>query len=137
MRVPLSWLAELVTWDLPTPALVERMAMSGLTVDTVSEVGDLDARIRVARLEAVERPADADRLAVCRLDVGGDSRATVVSAAPGLAVGQPVVVALAGATLPGGRRVETVTRGGLVSEGVLCTEADVDLGEETGRVLEV
>src|SRR5262249_61412922 len=35
------------------------------------------------------------------------------------------------------RRVETAVLRGTTSEGVLCTEADLDLGEETGRVLEL
>ena len=62
---------------------------------------------------------------------------TVVSAAPDLRADRRVAVAQAGATLPDGRRVETVVLRGTTSEGVLCTEADLDLGEEAGRVLEL
>lgn len=135
MRVPLSWLAEFVTWEQSTRALVDRMTMAGLKVEAVDEVGDLDPRVRVARLARVEAHPETGRLTVCRIDLG-DARATVVSAAPGLASGQHVVVALAGARLPDGRRVEAVTLRGAASDGVFCTEADVDLGEETTRVLE-
>jgi phenylalanyl-tRNA synthetase beta chain len=136
VRIPLSWLAELVSWTDGTPALVERMTMTGLKVEAVEDVGDLDARIRVARLEVVGPHPEAEHLAVCRLDLGGE-RSTVVSAAPGLRAGRLVAVAQAGATLPDGRRVEAVVLRGVNSEGVLCTEADLDLGEETGRVLEL
>jgi phenylalanyl-tRNA synthetase beta chain len=136
VRVPLSWLAEFVTWEASTTALVERMNMTGLKVEAVDEVGDLDPQIRVARLDAVERPTDADRLAVCRLDLGGERR-TVVSTAPGLAAGQHVAVALAGALLPDGRPVEAATVRAIASDGVLCSEADLDLGDEATRVLEL
>jgi phenylalanyl-tRNA synthetase beta chain len=105
VHVPLSWLAEFVTWEVPIAVLVDRMTMSGLKVEATQEVGDLDARIRVARIEAFEPHPGADRLAVCRLDVGGERR-TVVSAAPGLTTGQRVAVALVGARLPSGRTVE-------------------------------
>jgi len=134
--VALSWLAEMVSWSDGTSALLERMTMAGLKVEGVREVGDLDPRIRVARLDAVERHPDAERLAICRLDLGGE-RMTVVSAAPDLRADRRVAVAQAGATLPDGRRVETTVLRGTTSEGVLCAEADLDLGEETGRVLEL
>ena len=136
MRIPLGWLAEVVSWNEGTSALVERMTTSGLTVDAVEEVGELDSRIRVARLAAVERHPEAERLAICRLDFGGE-RLTVVSAAPGLRADRRVAVAPAGGRLPGGREVEAVVLRGVTSEGVLCTEAELDLGEETGRVLEL
>jgi len=136
VRVPLSWLAEFLSWELSTPALVERMNMAGLKVEAVDEVGDLDAAIRVARLEAVERHPEADRLSVCRLDLGGERR-TVVSAAPGLAAGQLVAVALAGARLPDGRVVEAATVRGVASDGVLCSEHDLDLGDDATRALEL
>ncbi len=134
MRIPLSWLAEFVTWELSTPALVDRMTMAGLKVETVEEVGDLDARVRVARLAAVERHPAADTLAVCRLDLGGES-CSVVSAAAGLRAGRQVAVALAGARLPGGPTVAAVSVRGIASGGVLCTEADLGLGDDASGAL--
>jgi phenylalanyl-tRNA synthetase beta chain len=136
VRVPLSWLAEVVTWDDSTPALADRMSMAGLKVEALEEVGDLDSQIRAARLETVAPHPGTSRLSVCRLDLGSESR-TVVSAAPGLAAGRRVAVALAGATLPRDRYVGTAEFSGVRSDGVLCTEADLDLGDETTRALEL
>jgi phenylalanyl-tRNA synthetase beta chain len=136
VRVPLSWLAEFVTWDEPSTALADRMTMAGLKVEAVEEVGDLDARIRVARLESVVPHTEMPRLAICTLDLGGESR-TIVSAAPGLAAEQRLAVALAGAVLPDGRSVGSAELGGVRSDGVLCTEADLALGDETAHALEL
>jgi phenylalanyl-tRNA synthetase beta chain len=136
VRVPLSWLAEVVTWEESSAALADRMSMAGLKVEAVEEVGDLDPRIRAARLETVASHPETPQLAVCRLDLGGEAR-TLVSAAPGLVAGRRVAVALAGATLPDGRQVEPVEVRGVASEGVLCTEADLELGDEAARALEL
>jgi phenylalanyl-tRNA synthetase beta chain len=135
VHVPLSWLAEFVTWRGATAALVDRLTMAGLEVEGVEEVGRLDRRIRVGRLTAVEAHAGADRLQVCRVDVGERAPLAVVSAAPGLAAGQLVPVALAGARLPGGRTVETADFRGVASAGLLCSEAELDLGDDASRVL--
>jgi phenylalanyl-tRNA synthetase beta chain len=136
VRVSLTWLAEFVTWHDPTSVLADRMTMAGLKVESVEEVGDLDARIRVARLASVGPHPEASRLAICGLDLGGET-CTVVSGAPGLARGQRVAVALPGAALPDGRHVESIEVHGVGSAGMLVTEADLDLGDDAGRVLDI
>src|SRR2546429_441979 len=45
MRIPLSWLAEFVTWSGPAAALAERLTMAGLKIEAIEEVGQLDRRI--------------------------------------------------------------------------------------------
>src|SRR5205823_14435948 len=58
-----------------------------------------------------------------------------VSGAPGLAAGQLVPVALPGARLPDGREAQAVRIRGVESAGVLCSEAELALGEDASRVL--
>ena len=41
MRIPLSWLAEFVTWSGPAAALAERLTMAGLKIEAIEEVGQL------------------------------------------------------------------------------------------------
>src|SRR5207247_2587687 len=50
MRIPLSWLAEFVTWSGPAAALAERLTMAGLKIEAIEEVGQLDRRIVAGRL---------------------------------------------------------------------------------------
>src|SRR5438034_5885552 len=103
MRIPLSWLAEFVTWSRPAAALAERLTMAGVKIEAIEEVGRLDPRIVAGRLAAVEPHPHADRLRVCRGDVGGPAPLVAVSRAPGLAAGELVPVAAPGARLPQGR----------------------------------
>jgi phenylalanyl-tRNA synthetase beta chain len=135
VRVPLEWLGEFVTWTGSVDALADRLTMAGLEVAGVEEVGRLDGRIHAGRLAAVEPHPGAEHLRVCRLELGGDTSAVVVSGAPNLAPGDVVPVALAGATLPGGEQVTAAELRGVRSEGVLCSEAELALGEDAAGVL--
>ena len=137
MRIPLSWLADFVTWSGPASALAERLTMAGLSVEAIDEVGRVDARVRIGRLLDVEPHPDADRLRICRVDVAGPAPLTVVSGAPGLARGQLVAVALPGARLADGRETSATEVRGVASEAVLCSEAEVGLGDDTTAVLQL
>jgi len=134
MRVPLSWLTEFVSWSGSATDLAERLTMAGFPVEAISAVGELDPRIRVGRLLAVEPHPDADRLQVCRVDVASAEPASVVSGAPGLAAGQLVPIALPGARLPRGEEVQAVELRGVRSAGALCSEAELGLSDDASRV---
>jgi phenylalanyl-tRNA synthetase beta chain len=135
MRVPLSWLADFVTWTGTVPALADRLTMAGLEVAGVEAVGRVDARVRAARITGVEAHPDAERLQVVRLDAG--TPVTVVSAAPGLVAGRVVPLALPGAVLPSGTGVEATDLRGVRSEGMVCSEAELALGDDAGSVLDL
>ena len=134
MRVPLSWLGDFVSWSGTATQLADRLTMAGFPVEDIAEVGRLDPRIRVGRLLAVEPHAGADRLRVCRVDVATAEPAVVVSGAPGLAAGQLVPIALPGTRLPGGDEVQAVELRGIRSAGALCSEAELALSDDEGRV---
>src|SRR5436309_2769754 len=135
MRIPLSWLAEFVTWSGPAAALAERLTMAGLKIDAIEALGRLGRRVAPGRRAAVEPHPEADRVQVCRVEVGRPAPLVAVSGAPGLATGQLVPVALPGARLPDGREAQAVRIRGVESAGVLCSEAELALGEDASQVL--
>src|SRR5438094_6137962 len=90
MRIPLSWLAEFVTWSRPAAALAERLTMAGVKIEAIEEVGRLDPRIVAGRLAPVEPHPHADRPRGCRGGVGGPAPLVAVSRAPGPPAGAPV-----------------------------------------------
>src|SRR5947207_15578307 len=102
MRIPLSWLAEFVTWSGPAAALAERLTMAGLKIEAIEEVGQLDRRIVAGRLAAVEPHPEADRVPVWRGQGGRPAALGAVSGAPGLAARQVVPGAEPRAGLPQG-----------------------------------
>src|SRR5262245_22975766 len=135
MKFPLSWLTEFVPWPDSAPALADRFEMGGIGVEPTETAGRLDPAIRVGRIAAVEPHPQADRLTVCRVDVGNAEPVVIVSGAPGLRAGRLVPVALVGARLPGGTQVEATTLRGVLSAGMLCSEAELGLGDDASGVL--
>lgn len=135
MRFPLSWLREFVAIDIPIAALADRLVLAGFEIAGVETVGAVDPRVVVGALRAVGPHPSADRLQVCRVEVAGGEMIDLVSGAPGLAAGQHVAVALVGATVSGGRRIEVGTLRGVSSAGMLCSEAELELSDAADGVL--
>lgn len=135
MRVTLSWLREFVAIETPIAELADRLVMAGFEVASVETVGDVDARVVVGALRTLSPHPAADRLQCCEVEVAGGERVALVSGAPGLAVGQRVAVALPGATVAGGKRIEVGTLRGVSSAGMLCSEVELGLSDAADGVL--
>jgi phenylalanyl-tRNA synthetase beta chain len=134
MRVPLRWLTEWI--DLPPEAeLVARLTAGGLEVEGVETVGPELAGVRVGHVVARERHPDADRLSVCRVDVGEGEPAVVVCGAPNVAAGQRVAFAAPGTVLPDGRRLARAKIRGVVSHGMICSGRELGISDEGEGIL--
>jgi phenylalanyl-tRNA synthetase beta chain len=130
MRVPLSWLRELVDITLPLDELVHRLNMSGTEVEEVVEVGKEWEEIVVATVVALDPHPNADSLYVAKLDVGSRGVATVVTGATNLFVGAQVPYIRPGGRLGSGRTVEAVTLRGLTSAGMVCSADELGLSPD-------
>ncbi len=129
MRLPLSWLAEFI--DLPSDrALADRLAMAGFEDVVVEATGPDLSAIAVGLVVSCDRHPNADRLSVCRVDVGDGAPRTIVCGAPNVAAGQKVAVALPGTELPGGLKIKKSKLRGVESEGMICSRRELALGEE-------
>ncbi|MGH2918914.1 MAG: phenylalanine--tRNA ligase subunit beta [Solirubrobacteraceae bacterium] len=136
MRVPVEWLNEYVDPELPVDELATRLAMTGTEVDRVIHhgVGELDAFV-VGRVLDVEPHPDADRLSVCRVDVGGGVESQIVCGAPNVAAGQTVAVGRPGAVMPDGTRLEKATLRGVASEGMILAEDELAIGPDHAETI--
>ncbi|MBA3717534.1 MAG: phenylalanine--tRNA ligase subunit beta [Actinobacteria bacterium] len=140
MRVPLSWLREYVSVDLPVRELAHRMDVSIAVVAGIEQTGvpDVDGNLglyRVGRvLEAGKHP-NADRLQLCRVDVGENEPRQIVCGAWNFGAGATVAVALPGAVLPGGTKLERAKLRGEVSDGMILSERELELGHDHSGIL--
>jgi phenylalanyl-tRNA synthetase beta chain len=135
MLVPLNWLRDYVAVDMPLEDLVERLTVSVAGVEQVIRRGvpDLDGNLglyRVGRvLEAGKHP-NADRLQLCRVDVGEGEPRQIVCGAWNFGEGATVAVALPGAVLPDGTKLERAKLRGTVSDGMILSERELELGTD-------
>src|SRR5216684_3619973 len=117
MKVPLSWLRELVEIDVPLAELRQRLTMAGLEVEDVFEVGADWSNVTVARVVDLESHPRRESLNVAHLDLGERST-TVVTGASNLKVGDIVPYVAPGGKLPSGD-VGRREFAGITSEGMV------------------
>ena len=104
MRVPLSWLRELVDVELSPDALAERLTLLGMEVSAIEHIGADWRRVVVGELLEVAPHPGSERLSLTRVRVGdGEPELSIVCGATNIAAGQRIPVALPGAVLPGDR----------------------------------
>jgi phenylalanyl-tRNA synthetase beta chain len=140
MRVPMSWLREYVDVNASTEEIAARLAISTCEVERiiVQGIADEDGNLglfRVGRvLEAGKHP-NADRLQLCRVDVGEGDPRQIVCGAWNFGEGATVAVALPGAVLPDGTELAEVKLRGETSSGMILSERELDLGADHSGIL--
>jgi phenylalanyl-tRNA synthetase beta chain len=134
MKVPSSWLRSYCDPGHSTEEIADELAMHSIEVERISHVGtpSPDSFV-VGRVLSVEEHPDADKLRVCRVDAGEGGR-TIVCGAPNVAAGQTVPVALPGAVMPDGTKLGKAKLRGVESDGMILSEAELEIGEEAGGI---
>jgi len=137
MKFTLSWLKEHLDTTASAAEVVEAMTMAGLEVEHVEDPAAKLAAFSVARIvEAVQHP-NADRLRVCQVDTA-QGRLEIVCGAPNARAGLTTVFAPIGTYIPGsGITLEPRPVRGVVSNGMLCSAAELELSEESDGILEL
>ncbi len=129
MLVPLKWLNEYVKIDDIDPQeFADRMTMSGSKVEEVIETGKEIENVVTGRIVKIEKHPNAEKLVVCQMDVGSET-IQIITGADNVREGQIVPVALHGSKLPGGVKIKRGKLRGLESNGMLCSAAELGLGE--------
>ncbi len=142
MQFPESWLREFCNPALNTEQLAETLTMAGLEVEELKSVAPPFSHVVVGEIrEAVPHP-NADRLRVCRVDVGQPQLLDIVCGAPNARVGLRVPVALVGAELPPGDDgkpflIKVGKLRGIESQGMLCSARELKLSTDHAGLLEL
>lgn len=136
MNVSLRWLQSLAPdlQDADPQFLAERLASLGFPVESMQRLADGVQDIVVAQVLDVRPHPNADRLRVCRVD-GGQGGVQVVCGAPNVVAGGWYPLAPVGAVLPGGLKIKKAKLRGEVSEGMLCSERELELGRDQGGLM--
>jgi phenylalanyl-tRNA synthetase beta chain len=129
MKFSERWLREWVNPPVDTETLVHQLTMAGLEVDGTLPAAPVFCSVVVGQVESVEPHPDADKLSVCRVDVGAPEKLGIVCGAPNVRAGMKAPVALVGGELPGGMKIKRAKLRGVESHGMLCSERELGLGE--------
>jgi phenylalanyl-tRNA synthetase beta chain len=140
VKVPVSWLAELV--DLPAGISVEQLDAAfvrlGFEVEGVHRPERVTGPLVTGRvLEIEELTGFKKPIRYCQVDVGEDAPRGIVCGARNFAVDDAVVVALPGAVLPGGFEITARTTYDHVSDGMICSARELGIGEDHSGILVV
>ena len=133
MRVPVSWLREFaaVPQDLSTVELAARLTAFDLKLEEIISSG-ISGPLTVGRVLTVEPEEQKNGKTInwCTVDLGEDEPRGIVCGAHNFAAGDLVVAALPGATLPGGFEIAARKTYGHISDGMICSTAELGLGSD-------
>lgn len=136
MKINEEWLREWVDPAIDHAQIADALTLAGLEVDGTEAAGPSLDGVRVVEVRRVERHADAERLAVCTVFDATDEH-VVVCGAPNVRAGMRAAWAPPGTTLPGGKRIAQAEIRGVSSAGMLCSAAELGLGDDAGGLLEL
>jgi phenylalanyl-tRNA synthetase beta chain len=134
MRVPLSWLTDYVDPGLSVDELADVMTGGGLVVEAIERPTGGVRGVRIAEVRDVAPISGSDKLSL--VDVfDGDAEHRVVCGASNFAAGDRVAVALPGAELPGGFRIDARKIFGHASHGMLASGRELGISDDHRGIL--
>ncbi len=134
MLVPLSWLRDFAPFDDDVDRLVDTCNALGLVVEGVERVGAGIGDVVVAKVLEVDSIKGADKIRRIVVD-HGDGPVQVVCGAWNFEQGATVAFAPVGSVLPGGFAIGTRKMKGVESNGMICSELELELGDEGGGIM--
>ncbi len=134
MLLPLNWLREFVPYEGSAEELGGKLTMLGLELEGVRRPFEGIRDVVVGFVAECGGHPEADKLSVCRVDVGTEVL-DIVCGAPNVAAGQKVAVAPVGATLPNGLTIRKAKLRGAPSHGMICSEVELGLSEDHSGIM--
>ncbi|MEM7370593.1 MAG: phenylalanine--tRNA ligase subunit beta [Bacteroidota bacterium] len=143
MKISYNWLKEYIDFEYSPHELADALTMLGLEIGTVETVGGVPGNLEgvvVGKVESAIQHPNADRLRVCKVDVGAEELLNIVCGAPNVAAGQTVPVATVGSVLHplGAEKPLKIKKGkirGEVSMGMICAEDELGIGPDHDGII--
>ena len=134
MKVSLNWIKDYVEIRMELKDLVDLLTMAGLEVEGTTSVGEGFEKVVVAEIQSVRRHPDADRLSLVEAKTHRETF-SIVCGATNIRGGQKVPLALVGARLPNGVEIKRSKIRGVTSDGMLCSEIELALGQDASGIM--
>ncbi|GLS42637.1 phenylalanine--tRNA ligase subunit beta [Methylobacterium brachythecii] len=138
MKFTLSWLKDHLDTEASLEAIAEMLTKIGLEVEGIEDKAAALKPYVVANVISAEQHPNADRLRVCMVDAGDGAPLQVVCGAPNARAAMKSVFAPPGTYVPGKNITLSVgTIRGVESRGMLCSGAELGLGEDHDGILDL
>ncbi len=136
MKFSEQWLRGWVSPQVSRDELVARLSMAGLEVDSVTPAAGVFSGVIVGEVLSTEQHPDADKLRVCQVSNGSETF-QVVCGAPNVRPGLKIPFAMIGAELPGDFKIKKAKLRGVESNGMLCSQSELQVGEGNDGLMEL
>lgn len=137
MHISENWLREWSNPALNTEELCERLTLAGLEIGTVEPAAPPLEQVVVGEILSTASHPNADRLKLCKVDIGQPEPLDIVCGAPNARDKLKVAVALVGARLPGDLKIKKSKIRGEVSFGMLCSGKELELDLDGAGIIEL
>jgi phenylalanyl-tRNA synthetase beta chain len=127
MRIPLSWLTDLLSTPVTATVVRETLTRVGLEVESLEYRAAGLETVVVGQITQIDSHPNADKLRVCQTDIGEGQPLQIVTGAPNVKLGDKIPVALVGSNLPGNKKIEGAKLRGVDSFGMYCSLAELGL----------
>jgi phenylalanyl-tRNA synthetase beta chain len=142
MKISYNWLKDIINIDSTPGEISQMLTGCGLEVEHLENYQSIKGGLEgivIGYVKEREKHPNADKLSVCKVDIGTGEDKQIVCGAPNVAVGQKVLVATVGATLYPSKgesfKISKSKIRGELSEGMICAEDEIGLGESHDGIL--
>lgn len=135
MLLSMQWLREFVPYEGGVQELGDRLTMLGLELEEIVNPFENISSVVVGHVVECGKHPEADKLSVCKVDVGESELLDIVCGAPNIAQGQNVPVAKIGCELPGGLKIKKAKLRGQKSCGMICSERELELSDSHDGIM--
>lgn len=135
MKLSTQHLNSYFAQDYSVPELVEAIEKSGVEVEGLESTEPLNTKIVVGLTKKVVQHPNADKLRLVLVDVGTGENLHIVCGAPNVAEDLKVAVATVGSVLPDGMEIRQAKLRGELSQGMLCSEAELGMSDDHDGML--
>lgn len=135
MYLSIKWLKEFTPYDGDIEKLSHVLTMLGLEVEEIFNPFEEIKDIVVGYVVSCEKHPNADKLKLCKVDIGSGEPLPVVCGAPNVGKGQYVAFAPVGYKLPGGIEIKKTKLRGEVSYGMICSERELGLSNDHSGIM--
>ena len=134
MKISYNWLNKLVPTHLDIDEFCEKLTMFGLEVEEVVQPGKKLDNIVIGKVVSVEKHPNADKLSLCKVDVGKSEPLSIICGAPNVVKDILVPVAMIGAKL-GDFEIKKAKLRGVESFGMICSEKELGVSDEHSGIM--